>query len=107
MNLLNEANLHAESSRGQRAIELLENELLIEAFTVLDERLTDALNDLPDGDRDKVKNQLEKLWMMRKLLKSLRGHIEDVVTTGKMASLKLEQNRTLAQRFRESLENLY
>jgi hypothetical protein len=30
-----------------------------------------------------------------------------VVTTGKMASLKLEQNRTLAQRFKESLENLY
>jgi hypothetical protein len=107
MNISNEAQLRAEATRGQRAMELLENELLIEAFTVLDERLTDALNDLPDGDRDKVKNQLEKLWMMRKLLKSLREHIGDVVTTGKMASLKLEQNRTLAQRFKESLENLY
>jgi hypothetical protein len=107
MNLYNEANLHAESSRGQRAIELLENELLIEAFTVLDNRLTDALNDLPEGERDKVKNQLEQIWMMRKLLKSLKGHISDVITTGKMASLKLEQNRSMAQRFKESLENLY
>jgi hypothetical protein len=107
MNLNNESNLHAESSRGQRAIELLENELLIEAFTVLDNRLTDALNDLPDGERDKVKNQLEQIWMMRKLLKSLKGHISDVITTGKMASLKLEQNRSMAQRFKESLENLY
>jgi hypothetical protein len=103
MNISNEAQLRSEVTRGQRALELLENELLIEAFTTIDENLTEAWKNLPDGQE----GQLEKLWITQKLLKSLRGHIESVALTGKMASLTLEANRSIAQKLKDSLASLY
>ena len=97
MQINKESQLRSESARGAKAAELLSNELLIEAFDVIDKRLTDAWKNLPDGKE----KDLTKLWITQKLLQSLKGFIEEVAQTGKMASLQLEQDRTMMQRAKE------
>jgi hypothetical protein len=97
MNLNEEAKLRAEATRGMRANELMSDEIMVEAFTLLDQRLTNEWANSPARDTD----GRERLWMMLKLLKSVEGHLKEVATTGKMASLKLEQERTLMQRAKQ------
>ena len=94
MNLIEEAKLRSEATRGMRANELMSDEIMVEAFTTLDQRLTNEWANSPARDTE----GRERLWLMLKLLKSVEGHLKEVATTGKMAALKLEQERTLMQR---------
>ena len=94
-----EAQLRSEATRGMEANDLLSNTLLVEAFTVLDERLTVEWANSPARDTE----GRERLWMMHKLLLSLRGHISEIAQTGKLASIQLEQERTLAQKIKNQV----
>jgi len=97
MNIAEEAKLRAEATRGMRANELMSDEIMVEAFTLLDQRLTNEWANSPARDTE----GRERLWIMLKLLKSVEGHLKEVATTGKMAALKLEQERTLMQRAKQ------
>jgi len=94
-----EAQLRSEASRGTRANELLSDELMVEAFTLLDERLTYEWANSPARDTE----GRERIWMMQKLLQNLRGHIAEVAQTGKLAAIQLEQERTIAQRLKDQV----
>lgn len=93
----NESQLRNEASRGQRAQELMSDELMAEAFGQLNARLTKEWADSPARDTE----GRERIWLMQKLLKSVGDHLSEIAQTGKLASLQLEQERTLAQKAKQ------
>lgn len=99
MNAQDEMQLRSESSRGQRAVELMEDELIVEAFSILEQRFMTEWAASPARDTE----GRERIWVMQKLLGNLKAHLLEVATTGKLASLQLEQNRTKVQRAKEWL----
>jgi hypothetical protein len=98
MNMGEEQQLRYESDRGRRAQELLDDDLLKEAFNTLKEQLKNQWADSPVRDTE----GREKLWLMLKLLESVEGHLSTVVTTGKMASIQLTEAKNLMDRLKES-----
>ena len=100
MNVTQEAQLRAEAARGLRANELMVDELMVQAFETLQKRLQDEWQASPARDTE----GRERLWLMTKLLKNVADHLSEVAQTGKLASLQLEQHRTLVQRTRQWLK---
>ena len=94
---LSEVQLKAELVRAQQARELLEHELMREAFTTLRERIISEWEASPSRDT----SGRETLWLTLRILASVEGHLKGVMETGKLASVKLEQNRTLMQKAKE------
>ena len=92
-----EPQLRHELDRATRAQELLGNELFREAFDTLRDRLTKELFDAPVRDKE----GREQLWMMRKLLDGVEGHVKTLVQTGKLASHQLAAKQTMRQKLRE------
>lgn len=80
-----------ESIRADRAKELLENPLVIEAFETIEFELTKALMDSPARDTE----GREKLYLMNQLLKRVKKHFESTVNTGYLAK------RTIADRLKK------
>lgn len=79
--------LDHEISRGQRAAEILDNDLYIEAFDTLKTRLMNQWADSPARDKE----GRESLWLMTKLLESVQAHLNEIMQTGKIARVQLEQ----------------
>lgn len=99
MNHETEAQLRSEASRGMRANELFQDELIVEAFTTLENRLMQEWADSPVRDQE----GRERLWLMLKLLKNVGGHLKEIAQTGKLAAIQLEQERTIAQRLKSQV----
>jgi hypothetical protein len=98
-----ESQLRSEATRGQRANELMADELIVEAFTQLNNRLTKEWADSPVRDSE----GRERIWLMQKLLKNVGDHLSEIAQTGKLASLQLEQERTLVQKAKEWAKEVY
>ena len=98
-----ESQLRSEATRGQRANELMADDLIVEAFTLLNDRLTKEWADSPVRDSE----GRERIWLMQKLLKNVGDHINEIAQTGKLASLQLEQERTLVQRAKDWAKEVY
>lgn len=81
------ADLEDESARGEHAARLLSDPLLVEAFETIAERYEAAWKTSPARD---VEGR-ERLWLMRKCLDQVRGHLTSTVETGQMASVQLEE----------------
>lgn len=94
-----ESRLLAEQERARQAQELAEHPLFKEALTAYRERLMQEWSESPARDTE----GREKLWLMQKTVAVVESHLKQLMETGKLASLQLEQRRTLAQRAKESL----
>ena len=94
MNLNDESKLRTESLRGQRAVELMDDPLMVEAFALLHERFQTEWADSPARDME----GRERIWIMQKLLTNLQENLGEVARTGQLASLQLEQHRTRLQK---------
>ena len=94
--MTDEYQLINEIERARQAQELIEHPLFVEAFETYRERLMKEWADSPARDTD----GREKLWLMTKLLNGVENHLKELMQTGKLASLQLEQKRTLAQRLK-------
>jgi len=70
-----------ESIRADRAKEILENPLVIEAFETIERELTKALMNSPARDAE----GREKLYLMNQLLGRVKKHFASVVNNGAMA----------------------
>lgn len=81
-----------EILRGERAQLLLQDELLIDAFTLIEEELTEQWQNSPARDQE----GREKLWLSLKLLHKLQRNLVTVMETGKIAKATLAQ-RALGQ----------
>jgi len=78
-----------EMARAMRARELLDNELLSEALTVIERELIDAWEKCPTRDHDGK----EHYWQLYKTAKKFRLVLNGYVETGKLASLALEREQ--------------
>ena len=76
-----------EGRRGEEARQLLSHPLLSEAFEVIEKEVTQAWQNSPARD---VEGR-EKLWLQLKMLHRLRGQLETVMETGKVAKATLAQ----------------
>lgn len=80
-----------EAIRADRAKELLENPLVIEAFAFIEAEITEKLMNSPARDTE----GREKLYLMNQLLKRVKKHFESTVNTGYLAK------RTIADRLKK------
>lgn len=83
-----------EARRGEEARQLLEHPLLAEAFALVEQNITQAWQDSPARDHE----GRESLWLQLKLLRKVRGELETVVETGKVARATLAQRAAQALR---------
>ena len=77
--------IEVDRSRGIRARELLDNELVQEALATLQAEYLKAWEASPARDAE----GRERLWVMVKLVEKFRGHLEQVFEAGKLADAEL------------------
>ena len=94
-----ENRLLAETERARQAQELIEHPLFQEALETYRQRLTKEWADSPARDTE----GRERLWLMQKTLDVVQRHLLELMETGKLASIQLEQKRTLLERARSWL----
>ena len=88
---MNEGKAREDVSRVEKAAALLRNEILQEAFQTLEQ---DFIQAWKSSSVDDSQNR-ERLYMLCQNLSALRGYLEGVVTSGKLAKAQLDelQNR--------------
>ena len=88
---MNEGKVRESMERGEKAAALLRNELLQEAFSQLE---TDFIQAWKASSVEDSQNR-ERLYMLCQNLSAVRGYLENVVTSGKLAKSQLDelQNR--------------
>lgn len=84
-----------QASRGDAAERLLKDELLNEAFNVLEQEYTNLWKQTKPSDEA----AREKLWLSLRQLEMVRAQLHSVVQTGKVAKA------TLAQRAKAVLQS--
>lgn len=87
---------------GNRAQEVLENEVFQQVFADIEQEYTEAWKTSPARDAE----GREKLWMYLRLLQKLKEQIVTTFETGKLAKLDLEHRQTLADRAKAGLRSL-
>lgn len=74
-----------EIARAHQAERLLNDPLFQEAFAVVEAEYLDGWRNSPARDTE----GRERLWLMLKLLGKVRGHLQTVMETGKLAEKQL------------------
>src|SRR5690242_14572617 len=92
--MIDEANLNEMATRGGRAEELLDNELLAEAFTALEASYVSAWRATSVDD---VTGR-EKLFLAINIVGKVRDHLASVVANGKLAATELRDLARVAER---------
>lgn len=82
---------------GDRAREVLENEVFQQVFKDLHTEITEQWKKSPARDEEGK----EKLWLMQSLLTKLESLIQTSLETGKLARLELEHQRSVADRLKD------
>jgi hypothetical protein len=89
-----EQKLQEAAGKAIRAQELLENELLAEAFTELEDSYASAWRATTIDDV----NGREKLFLAVNIVGKVRDHLTAVVTNGKLAQAELKELAQTAER---------
>lgn len=91
--MIDETKLHKETSRAARAQQLLDNELLQEAFTKL------RASYLAQWEATTVEEQLlrEKYWLAHRIVNVVESHFSKIVSNGKLAQKQLNDMAALAE----------
>lgn len=79
--------LEEEVRRGQRAEILLEDPILLDAFAEVEKTYHREWENAPARDTE----GRERLWLMLRLLKLVRGHLEETAKTGQLAGKQINQ----------------
>lgn len=98
-----EVRLLAEQERARQAQELAEHPLFKEALATYRERLMTQWAESPARDTE----GREKLWLMLKTAEAVERHLVELMETGKLASIQLEQRRSLAERAKDAWRSLW
>ena len=73
-----------QETRARQANDLLNNELLVEAFDTLRQELLERWENSSSNESE----ARESIWLGLQLLERVRRHLESSVTTGEMAKLR-------------------
>lgn len=84
---MSEIDLLEQQSRGQTALQLLENELLKEALAAIDSEVMEQWVACPARDKEGK----EALWQLIKTSRKFREILLGYIDTGKLAAHKLKQ----------------
>ncbi|MDB5541975.1 MAG: hypothetical protein JWQ89_3702 [Devosia sp.] len=82
-----------ELYRANRAKEVLDNEIYIEAFAAIEQELTDQWKSSPARDAE----GREKLWLMQALLGKIKVSLEATMASGTVAKDQLRHKQTLIE----------
>ena len=85
---MDEGKLRGEQDRGEKAKAVLRNPILAEAFEELGSRYIEAWK-VTSIEQD---TQREKIFQMYQALLAVQGHLEEVVSTGELAKIELNDN---------------
>ena len=85
--MADESKLRIDESRGRRAKELLDNELVIEAFKALEDSYVMAWR----GTHPLDEKAREKLYLAINVVGKVRDHLQRVVENGTLARKELDQ----------------
>ncbi len=86
-----------EVRRGNQARELIEHPMMVEALTTIRNSINEQWESSPARDTE----GREKLWVMLKLLGNLEGHMREILETGKLAQIQVNQQRSMLQQAKE------
>ena len=86
--------LHEDSLRAQRAQQLMDDELMVEAFASLETEYIAFWKKTPVRDTD----ARERLWQQIRNLDLLKGHFEKIISNGKLAQKQLDDIVNLGER---------
>ncbi|MGF7213087.1 hypothetical protein GGE65_007723 [Skermanella aerolata] len=81
--------LSRDIARGERALSLIEDPLLLECFRAVETAYTDAWRDSPAG----AAADRERCWMAIRLIEQIRGHLVTVLQDGQIAAAEIAQER--------------
>ena len=81
----------SEIKRGERAAEVLENELFKEAVTKVREGIIQSMAISPLGDSETH----NRLVIAMQLLNQIEKGLKDVITTGRMSAIQTSDKRKL------------
>jgi hypothetical protein len=90
----NENNLIRDAGRAVRARQLLEDEMLVDAFKMLEEAYTLGWRNTLAGDTA----AREKLFLAVNIAGKVRDHLAAAVTNGKLAQAELNEIAATAER---------
>jgi hypothetical protein len=85
---------------GDRAREVLENEVFIQAFDAIEREVIETWTSSPARDQE----GREKCWQYLTLLRKVKTHLTQTLETGKLASLELQHKRSMADRMKSVFE---
>lgn len=86
---------------GNRAKEILENEVFQQAMTSIKTEINEQWQNSPARDQE----GREKLWMMLKIAEKFQSILQTTLETGKLAEIDLNHKRNLLQRASEGLHS--
>ena len=92
--MTDEHRLIREIDRGQQARAIAEAPIFREAVDGLLDQLMAEWRDTASRDTQ----AREQLWLAQNLLRRIEAHLVQAMTTGKMASMQLEQHRSTLQK---------
>jgi hypothetical protein len=81
----------SEIKRGERAAEVLNNELYKEAFDKVRDGIINSMASSPLGDAETH----NRLVIAMQLLNQIEKSLKDVITTGKMSAMQTSDKRKL------------
>jgi|LauGreDrversion4_1035100.scaffolds.fasta_scaffold291968_2 hypothetical protein len=81
---------------GDRAKEVIENEVFVDAFTQIQNEVIEQWTNSPARDAE----GRERLWTYLQMLKRLQAQLQQTMESGQLARIDLEHKRTLVDRAR-------
>ena len=84
---------------GDRAKEILENEVFIAAFDDIEKEVIETWTKTPARDDTGRERCYQYLMMLRKV----KAHLTTTLETGKLAQMELQHRQTLADRMKAGL----
>ena len=90
----NNPKMFEELERARLAEELINNPLWTEAHEEYTRRLKEEWANSPARDAE----GREKIWLMLKAAEAAKRHLQEIINTGKLASIQMEQWQSVKDR---------
>lgn len=87
---------------GDRAREILENEVFQSVWSDIEKEMTQSWLESPARDEE----GRERIWTYLQMLQKVKAHITQTMETGKLAKLKLQHKQTIADRAKAGMRSL-
>ncbi|MGE5452435.1 MAG: hypothetical protein ACM3VZ_11415 [Acidobacteriota bacterium] len=84
---------------GNRAAEVLENEVFQQIWTDMEQELTEAWTNSPARDAE----GRERIWQYVMTLRKFKAMVNSTMESGKLAKLDLQHKQTMADRLKDGV----